>query len=139
MGTRRLAAILWVFVILLLCWTPRIWIEAPQGPRFFLLEIPHLDKIVHLGIFTVFALLWMHALPGGHKSILFVVAFGLGLAVVTEIVQNVPIINRQGDFVDGTVDLLGALLGIAAYKIQARYLGNFLSPGLAVPRERELA
>jgi hypothetical protein len=115
------AALLWTVVILILCWTPRTYLPVveDQGSYF---EFVHLDKVVHAGIFIVFSVLCLRAMPSRPLSYLIVLLAGLLLAVVTEVVQNVPIINREGEIGDVVTDVAGVLLGFPLYRfIEGRY------------------
>lgn len=101
------AALSWTLLILAVCWFPMEMFPSGIGeehPEAF----PHFDKVVHAGIFAVFGLLWLRALPGKARY-LVVVAAGAALALVTEYGQSLPIIGRDGDVVDGLFDVLGVL------------------------------
>ena len=110
MRFRLLSAVLWTIVILVLCWTPQIWLPVTEGPGSWA-HFLRLDKVVHAGIFAVFAVLWLRALPAGSNRFLWVGLAGAALAAITEIVQNVPIINREGEFQDAVTDVVGVLIG----------------------------
>ena len=58
MRFRLLSAVLWTIVILILCWTPEIYLPVEEVPGSLGKIIP-LDKVVHAGIFAVFAILWL--------------------------------------------------------------------------------
>ena len=115
MRLRVLPAVLWTILILVMCWTPDVWIPVGEGPESFVFKVIHLDKIVHAGIFTVFSLLWLRALPNGKQRFLWVGLAGTALAAITEIVQNVPIIHREGEFVDSVADVVGLVLGFPLF------------------------
>ena len=74
----------------------------------------HLDKFVHAGIFTVFTVLWLRTRPAGRTSHLWILLVGTALAAITEAVQNLPIINREGEFEDAMADFAGVLFGFPA-------------------------
>ena len=78
-------------------------------------QIPYLDKIVHAGIFAVFGVLWLRALPGPKPRFLWVGLAGVALAALTEIVQNVPIIHREGEVQDAVADVVGMLAGFPVF------------------------
>lgn len=71
------------------------------------------DKLVHLGAFFVFALLWMLALPP-HRRLARVALLCVAFAVGTEVLQHVLPIGRFGDPADATADILGAAIGMIA-------------------------
>lgn len=87
---------------------------APQGggdPPF-----PNADKVVHLAVFFVPALLALAArLPARG-----VVAL-LGVhAVVSEVVQGVVLAGRSGDPLDVVADLAGVALAVAVWGVRRR-------------------
>ncbi len=108
MRLRLAAAMCWTLLILAMCWVPVGMLSIGGGgehPKAF----PNLDKVVHAGVFAVFGLLWLRAIPGNARFFV-VLAAGLALAVVTEYGQSLPIIGRDGDVVDGVSDVVGVVL-----------------------------
>ncbi|WP_317042065.1 VanZ family protein [Reichenbachiella faecimaris] len=79
--------------------------------------MPHLDKLVHFGLFFIHALLMALALDV-KKEYLVIFSLGVILAVVTEGLQTfVP--SRQTDLLDGIADVCGTTLGmIFVYLVQ---------------------
>ena len=75
----------------------------------------HLDKFVHAGIFTVFTVLWLRTRPAGKTRYLWILLAGTALAAITEVVQNLPIINREGEFEDAMADFAGVLFGFPLF------------------------
>jgi hypothetical protein len=133
MRFRLLSAVLWTIVILILCWTPEIYLPVEEGPGSWLDFLP-LDKVVHLGIFAIFGVLWLRALPTCSFRFLWVGLAGTALAIITEMVQNVPIINREGEVQDVVADVVGVLIGILVFPWIERTLGahRSISPGVLV-------
>jgi len=107
----RTAAYAWTLLIAVLCWMPQTVVSQAGGETGFL--IPHLDKVIHCGIFSVFAILWMKASPTPKRWIT-VLAAGLVLAIVTEVGQASPLVNRDCGLDDGLFDVLGVVVGLAA-------------------------
>jgi hypothetical protein len=108
---RAIIAVLWTLVILTLCWLPlNVVKEVEKDSSWF--QIPNLDKVVHWGIFLLFTLLWLRVVSTRWRF-LWVALAGLALAVVTEVVQMLPIIGRDGSIGDGVTDFIGVLLGLA--------------------------
>lgn len=103
-------ATLWTVVILVLCWTPSTWIEQAEKKTPFY-GIPNLDKVVHWGIFVVFTVLWLRTSPS-RRRYAWVALAGLGLAAITEIVQKLPQIGRDGSLDDTMTDLIGVAIGL---------------------------
>ncbi len=117
---RLTMASIWTIVILVLCWMPGEWIqEVEQGSPWF--EIPDLDKVVHWGIFVVFAVLWLR-LGTSRWRYAWVALGGLAVAAISELVQNLPWVGRDGEIGDGITDMVGVLLGL----IVARWLEPLL-------------
>ena len=107
----RLAmAIMWTVVIMMLCWLPGPMIQVLEGDSSWF-TIPDLDKVIHAGIFVVFSILWVRALSS-RSRFTWVALAGLGLAAVTELVQNLPIVGRDGEISDALTDVAGVLVGI---------------------------
>lgn len=102
-------AIAWTVLILVLCWTPPRHLPMPErGPSFF-----HMiggDKIIHGGIFAVFALLWRKATSSASAPIIAI--SGLALAVITELGQATSLVGRDGDLWDGIADTTGVGVGL---------------------------
>jgi hypothetical protein len=102
-------AIAWTVLILVLCWTPPRHLPMSEGgPSLF-----HLvggDKIIHGGVFAVFALLWRRATSPASAPIIAV--SGLALAVITELGQATSLVGRDGDLWDGIADTVGVGVGL---------------------------
>jgi hypothetical protein len=112
---RIVSAALWTVVILVLCWTPQDWLPVNEAADSLTQNL-HLDKFVHAGMFAVFAMLWLRAMPAGKRRYLWVLLAGTALAAITEIVQNVPIIHREGEFADAMADFAGVLFGFPLFQ-----------------------
>ena len=116
MRLRLLSALLWTGAIFIACWTPDIYLPVRERRGFFFeLARLHLDKVVHLGIFGVFAVLWLRALPHLPERFLRIGLAGAVLGAITEIVQNLPIIHRDGELSDWVADMVGLLLAMTLF------------------------
>jgi hypothetical protein len=117
----RLAmASMWTIAILVLCWMPVDWIEeTEQGSGWF--EIPNLDKLIHWGIFVAFAVLWLRV-GRSRWRYAWVALGGLALAVITEVVQSLPLVARDGNVADSVSDMIGIAIGL----IVARWIEPLL-------------
>jgi VanZ family protein len=103
-------AIFWSVVIMLLCWLPGSMVqELEHGSSWF--KIPDLDKAIHAGIFVVFSILWSRAFTS-RRRFAWVVMGGFGLAILTELVQKLPVVGRDGSIADTLTDGAGVLAGI---------------------------
>jgi VanZ family protein len=108
---RAMVAVLWTLVILTLCWLPRHVVQEVEKESSWF-EIANLDKLVHWGIFMLFAIFWMRVgSPRGRA--LRVGLIGLALAVVSELGQLIPAVGRDASLADGLSDFIGVLLGLA--------------------------
>jgi hypothetical protein len=106
----RLAlAIAWTIVIMVVCWLPRQVVLKVEGDGTFF-RLPNIDKVVHSGIFVLFAILWVRAVPMIKRR--WIVAFGFALMVVTELVQELPAVGRDATLGDAAADTLGAVIGV---------------------------
>lgn len=107
---RLILASLWTVVILVLCWTPRQYVQkAEENTQWF--AIPNFDKVVHWGIFVAFTVLWLRTSRSRTRYPAVAIA-GLGLAVLTELGQLLPRIGRDASVADGITDMIGLALGM---------------------------
>ena len=112
---RLVMAVLWTLAILMMCWLPRDLLQSVEGKSSFF-EIPNLDKIVHWGIFAIFSILWLRL--GESRWRYGWVAFaGFALGAITEIVQTLPVIGRDGDVTDFLTDVCGVVIGLAVARL----------------------
>jgi VanZ family protein len=112
MTPRSLLAWSWTFVIMALCWIPRFYFPDDERlPKPFF--VPNFDKLVHMGIFAVFAVLWMRAGQAKHRA-RWVFLAGLALATITELGQMVRFVNRDANVADGFADMMGVVVGLVA-------------------------
>jgi VanZ family protein len=91
-----------------------LWAPPPPDPK---LDIPHLDKYLHLGLFFAVAASWRFA----RMPPLRVLGFGILLGIVTEIVQGTLPWPRTPDVLDVVADAIGIALALGI----ARALGQF--------------
>ncbi len=118
---RIILAVFWTAAILVLCWAPREFVqEAEENAPWF--TFPNLDKVVHWGIFVAFTVLWLRTSSSRWRYPVVVLA-GVGMAILTELGQLVPSIERDASVADGITDLIGLTLGL----ILARWLEPLLA------------
>ncbi|MGC4234135.1 MAG: VanZ family protein [Niabella sp.] len=107
-------AIFWSAIIIILLSIPGS--ELPNEATF--LNIPHFDKWVHFGIFTLFVVLWCWAVslkkPQAKilKKFLLITIAGIVLGYLLELVQKYLVPNRDYDMWDVLADSIGAIAGL---------------------------
>src|SRR5690606_11336807 len=87
------------------------------------LNIPHLDKLVHLGFYfgtTVLGILSVRERTKGtvslQKAMLWVVGFAVLYGIIIEVLQSTYTLDRKGDILDVLANSFGALLGFLLMK-----------------------
>ena len=122
MSRRAFLAGTWTLVILFLCWLPRFYMPVKEhGPPPF--RIPNVDKLVHLGIFAVWGFLWMGVARSPHQARRVFLA-GVGFTILTEVVQELPMVSRDANLFDGIADTIGIGVGIGLDSLVRRHLAS---------------
>lgn len=116
---QHINSILWAIIILILCGAP-----SSEFPSVGFLNIPHLDKVVHFGLYFVFTLLLISEnntlrLSGGStkKSLLIGFTFAVVYGGLIEIMQMLVFTSRGADIVDFLANLIGSITAILCYKL----------------------
>ncbi len=94
---------------------------AIPGSELPAVEIIAFDKLVHIGVFLLFAVLWSVRERPAPLAIL--IAGGVSVAVFTELMQGFAIPGRTSDPYDVVADVIGLVAGaawIAAKKKRAQ-------------------
>jgi len=133
---RLVMALVWTLLIMVLCWLPRNLVRRVEGESSWF-QIPNLDKLVHCGLFVVFSILWLRV-RWFRRRFGWVALGGFVLAVVTELVQQLPVVGRDASVADALTDVIGVLIGIAissrveplARFVEARLLRETPAPPL---------
>jgi len=118
---RFVPALAWTIVILKLLLS-----ESSGIPRFWWLDFPNADKLIHLGLFGVNAVLVMFALDGNSKSRIKIYPVGLVLlwtlilGAGTEIAQHFFLVTRSGNLLDLLADLAGGALPLLWISLRKR-------------------
>lgn len=112
---RHINSILWAVIILILCSAPSS--SFPSG-KFF--SIPHFDKVVHFGLYLVFALLMLLELPKGRvrpgsAAVRVLVAVVYGLLI--ELMQLLVFRGRGAEYQDFMANTLGAVSALGLHKL----------------------
>jgi VanZ family protein len=109
----RSLAILWTLLIFIGCFTP--------GKELPKVDVPFIDKWVHLVLFGGFTLFWLCANPSLQYRNLarwFLIATALGSAI--ELLQGLlAFLGRTMEFMDAVADSVGAILGISLFWLLA--------------------
>ena len=108
---RIIVAILGTLLVLVLCLLPRAWLGRENNAHL----IPHFDKLVHFGMFFVFAFLWARVVEPGETfraRLLMIGAAVISLAISTEWAQGFSFINRDPDVLDALADTAGGFTGL---------------------------
>lgn len=105
--------IMWAGIIFTLCAMPGKDIPDPG------VDIPHLDKVVHFGLFFVMSLLIRNTFEYEAKcSIrlirLFCILFAFAYGGILELLQHY-FFNRTGDWLDLLADAAGGMAGCLFY------------------------
>lgn len=115
--------IAWAGVIFALCAMPGKTIPDPG------INIPHLDKIVHFGMFFGMSLLMRNAFEyearrSPHRICLYCTLFAFAYGGILELLQHY-FFNRTGDWIDLLADVAGGVAGCRFYpgikQLQKRY------------------
>ena len=92
----------------------------PTGDRVqkSILDLPHLDKIVHAGMYFVLSFIAIHYLHKTKIKHKYLVAslFCIGWGILMEFLQSSKIINRDFDIADIIANIIGSILGIVFFK-----------------------
>lgn len=110
--------IIWAVVIFILCAMPSENIPDPH------LNIPHLDKVVHFGMFFIMAILLCNELEyqtrfSLRKIYVTTICIALIYGGVIELLQQY-FFNRSGDVLDLLADVFGAIVGCLMYPVLKR-------------------
>jgi len=107
-------AILWGMVILLAIAYP-----GENIPDSDLLKFPHIDKVVHFGLFAVLGTLLVNGFRkkrgGGSlhsKELMLCIAMGIVFGVVTEYFQYCCLSDRHGNVPDAMANGFGTIFGV---------------------------
>lgn len=110
-------------IVLAVLWTAFIiygLTSEPSGiPRFPWLVKPGVDKVIHAVLFGIEAGLLASVFTKTENAKLWLPILGwcFILGGGLEVVQHVWIEGRTGDFIDLIADMIGAVLGIAAFRL----------------------
>jgi VanZ family protein len=115
MSRRDFWAWAWTALIVVVSWIPE-HVMGLKEEENKTIQTFQLDKVAHVALFFGFAWLWMDA-AWSRRRVARVLGTGLLLAVVTEIGQESALVGRDANLLDLLADLLGLILGVAAYRL----------------------
>jgi len=110
--------ILWTIVVVGVCVVPGN--EIPSPP---IINIPHLDKIVHAGLYFILTVFSVKSFSRqklvpilNQKPYQSAFVYAVVLGVIVELVQHYFIPTRSGDILDALANSTGSLLAILILK-----------------------
>ncbi|MBS1742590.1 MAG: VanZ family protein [Bacteroidetes bacterium] len=121
--------IIWFAIVLTLICLPSSDIPEPKG-WFEWMNLIRIDKLVHAGIFSLLAFLFMRPIllsdfsPEYKWGYLLRIALAVCIwGLTTELIQKFFVPSRQFDLVDWAADTIGALIALLfCRKVYAKYL-----------------
>ena len=113
----NIPGILWAVFILILLGLP-----GNDLPDTSFLNIPQLDKIVHTGLFLIFAFLLARGFYQQQKYLMlkkyflfYSLTISIGYGGLTEILQGMVFQGRTSDIIDFVFDGIGSTIGIFVF------------------------
>jgi len=121
-------SILWAIFILILCGIPGNEINKVK-----FIDIPQMDKFVHMFLYFVFTLLLISEtntqkqfLKVTVNAILIAALISLGYGAIIEILQKVLFVNRGADIWDMVANTSGFLFAILLYRQVNRITDGYI-------------
>ncbi len=118
-------SIIWSIIIIIFCSLP-----SSNIPRNRIINIPHLDKILHFGIYFILSLLILYEtkIKTGKNKIVFILTavFSFVLGLLIEIEQQYLISSRTGDLYDLLADIIGAISGILFFVLLTKFYQKYI-------------
>jgi VanZ family protein len=105
----RFVAILWTLLILIGCFTPSK--DIPQ------VNVPLIDKWVHLVLFGGFTFLWLCSSPRySAKSLIVLLLITVAFGASIELMQGLlTFLGRSMELLDAVADTIGGLMGMGLF------------------------
>lgn len=118
-----LPGILWGIVILILSGVPGNYVPSVFG----FLDWISPDKLVHLTMYAVLVFVLLRGLRKQKqqheisKTLMYcVIGIGIAFGGITEVLQNIVFIHRNGNIYDFIADIIGCLTGLLLYLLYQR-------------------
>ena len=106
------------------------WLSLSPSYNLPVVNIPYIDKVVHIGMYLGLSFVSGWSFDIGHKRMKFMYLLVTGVfmyGVLMEILQRTMHNGRNFDFMDMIANLTGAILGILIYRYFDRKNGEILS------------
>jgi VanZ family protein len=103
-------AMAWTLLVFILCFLPGR--DLPE------VDIPFIDKWVHLVLFGIFSFLWLCATPTRNMSFLLILmCITVFMGWLVEYIQGHYASGRTQDNMDTLADSVGGLIGIVLFAV----------------------
>jgi len=119
---RHINSFLWALIILILCGAP-----SSEFPSVGFLNIPHLDKIVHFGLYVVFTMLLLSETNAKRKkgeleikSVFISLTIAIFYGLLIELMQMLVFKSRGAEFWDFVANTVGAIVAVLTYRLVNR-------------------
>lgn len=113
---KYIASISWFIVMCYLLFSP-----SQSLPKTGLLNIPHLDKLVHAALFGIMAMVFLYdaqrAQQNRRTSIVILLIFSVVFGISSELIQYSFIPGRAGNVYDFLADISGYVLGVGFFVV----------------------
>ncbi|MCB8965208.1 MAG: VanZ family protein [Bacteroidales bacterium] len=119
---RHINSLMWALIVMILCGAP-----SSSFPTVGFFNIPHLDKVVHLGLYVVFTLLILSETNtkrkiGGldRKAIIISLSIAITYGLLIELMQLLLFESRGAEFWDFVANTVGATVAVLIYRLMNR-------------------
>lgn len=116
--TKHWKSLVWATIILILCGLP-----GDEVNKVKFIDIPYLDKFVHLSLYLVFTLLLISDINSKRKNYdisvkkIAIAAFiAIVYGIVIEILQKYLFVNRGAEIWDFVANTIGVVIAIFCYR-----------------------
>ena len=123
MKKNLLPGILWGIVILILSGVPGNYVPSVFGFPDWISP----DKLVHIILYAVFVFVLLRGLRKQYSKnevskrlIYSILGIGIAFGGITEVLQNLVFIRRNGNVYDFIADIIGCLIGLIVYLVYQR-------------------
>ncbi|KAB2869817.1 MAG: VanZ family protein [Bacteroidales bacterium] len=125
---RHINSFLWALIILILCGAP-----SSEFPSVGFLNIPHLDKIVHFGLYVVFTMLLLSETNAKRKkgeleikSVFISLTIAIFYGLLIELMQMLVFKSRGAEFWDFVANTVGAIVAVLSYRLVSKITNHII-------------